>query len=408
MRIPWTRVILIGFIVLICVVFGVLSMYGDGLVRLQKVNRLFDEVYIVENFQGMTEILEFTTVHHGDDVWEFTEAEGELPESFSFGDDTVNIEEYLERTGTLGMVVVRDGAIVHEQYALGSTDATQHISWSVAKSFTSALVGIAVDEGHIESIMDPVTKYVPSLEASGYDGVPIKHVLEMSSGVKFDEDYADFDSDINRMGRLLAFNTSIEDFVLSLENELESGTVNRYVSMDTQVLGLLLREATGQSVTSYLEEKIWKPMGAEADWYWNVDVNEMELTFGFLNAVLRDYARFGMLYLNLGKRGDEQIVPEQWVKDSIVPDGEHLEPSDDLTDAEGLGYAYQWWIPAQSDGDYLAIGVYNQFIYVNPKLNVVIAKNSANHRYLEEDYISEPMHIEMFRAIAQHVAGATE
>lgn len=402
------RFLLAALVFIVFAVGVVFAIYFNDLKRLAQVATLFDEDNIVENFRSMDNVLASSVVTAGSDTWEFERGEATLPETFTFGEDTVNLRDYLADVSTLGMVVLHDGKIVYEEYFNGSTESSKHISWSVAKSFTSALVGIAVEEGHIEDIMDPVTKYVPQLKGSGYDGVPIKHILQMSSGIRFNEDYGDYNSDINRMGRMLALDTPITDFVQSLTNELEPGTLNRYVSMDTQVLGLLLIESTGQSVTDYLRAKIWVPMGAESDAYWSIDSEGVELVFGFLNAVLRDYARFGQLFLQNGKRGETQIVPEAWVKASLVPDAEHLLPGTDRTDPDGFGYGYQWWIPAGEQGDFLAIGVYNQFIYVNPKFNVVIAKNSANHHYIEDAYISEPMHVEMFRAIAEHVANGDE
>lgn len=400
-----------GRFLMVCLFFLILAagamflLYRDDILRVQQVARLFEKPYIADNFRSMDTILDSSVVKHGDDVWALERSEATLPETFEFGDETVNVKDYMADVRTLGMVVLHDDAIVYEEYFEGSTESDKHISWSVAKSFTSAMIGIAFEEGHIDDIMDPVTKYVPLLKDSGYNEVPIKHILQMSSGVRFDENYGDPNSDINRMGRMLALDTPIDDFILTLENEIEPGTVNRYVSMDTQVLAMLLTEATGQDITSYFEEKIWKPLGAESDAYWTVDSEGMELTFGFLNAILRDYARFGLLYMHNGKRGDNQIVPEDWIAASIVPDAPHLVPGTDRTDVDGMGYGYQWWIPAESDGEFLGIGIYNQFIYVNPKLNVVIAKNTANDHYIEDDYISEPKHIEMFRAIATHVAG---
>lgn len=404
MRSHGFKIFVVGLVGALITASFLFSRYAGDLIRLQKVVRLFDEPYIADNFRSMDSILDSSMVQHGEKVWELERRESRLPETFEFGDETIDVEEYMAEVRTLGMIVLHEDEIVYEEYFEGSDDATKHISWSVAKSFTSAMVGIAVEEGYIDDITDPVTKYVPVLKNSGYDGVAIKDILQMSSGVRFNEDHADFDSDINRMGRMLAFDTPIDEFILSLENELEPGTVNHYVSMDTQVLGMLLTEAVGRSVTSYFEEKIWKPLGAESNAYWSVDSKGLELTFGFLNAVLRDYARFGLLYMHDGRRGDDQIVPVDWVKASTVADAPHLLPGTDRMDPEGMGYGFQWWIPVDSDGEFLAIGVYNQMIYVNTVKKVVIAKNGANHLYLEDDYLSEPTHIEMFRAIAKHVA----
>ena len=391
-------------LIVILLVTGGTVLYVNELTRLHSVITLFDPPNIVRNFIEMDDIFDTKPVRHGEAVWEFERAEvGTLPETFTFEGEEMDTQAFLDYTQTTGLIILHNDKIVFEEYSLGNTESTPHISWSVAKSFTSALFGIAMDEGYIDDLMDPVTKYVPALANSGYNEVPIKHVLQMSSGIRFDEEYGDFDSDINRMGRALALDLPLDDFVLSLENELEPGTYHRYVSMDTQVLGMVLREAVQQDFTAYFEEKIWKPVGMESDAYWLIDSNEMELAFAGLNCVLRDYARLGELYLHKGRRGDTQIVPEAWVTASVTPDAPHLQPGENPASDGTMGYGYQWWIPAEPDGDYLAIGVYNQFVYVNPKHNVVIAKNSANAHYVEDDYISEPQSVALFRAIVDHL-----
>ncbi len=393
-----------GVGLLILAVFAAVY-YREEIARLSALLSLFEPEHIVENFRSMDRLFDTVEVRRGDDVWELPDGERiALPASFDFGGEQMDTAALLDYTNTTGLMVLHDGRVVFEEYYRGATPDTRHISWSVAKSFTSALVGIALDEGHIGDIMDPVTNYVPQLADSGYANVPLKHVLQMSSGISFNEDYADFYSDINRMGRIIALRTPIIDFVRSLRNERPSGTRHHYVSMDTQVLAFVLREATGTSLAAYTEEKLWKPMGMESDAYWMVDSSGVELAFGCLNAVLRDYARFGLLYLNEGRRDDRQIVPAAWVRASTSPDGAHVQPGEDVTSVETPGYGYQWWIPARPEGDYIAVGVYNQFIYVNPARRVVIAKTSANAHYLDDHSISEPQTTQLFRAIAAQVA----
>lgn len=394
---------IVAAVLLVLFVFGIVRR--EELTRLYHVIALFEPDVVVENFRGMDEIFFDTrTVHAGDDVWELDYNETALPETYEYDGETKSIDEFLEETWTTGMIVIYDDAVVYEEYFLGGDEASRHISWSVAKSFVSAMMGIAVDEGYIESIEDPATKYVPSLIGSGYEGVRIKDILQMSSGVRFDETYSDFFSDINRMGRVIALNTSLADFIATLENEREPGTYNHYVSMDTQVLGMVLMEATGKSLTELLEEYIWKPVGMETDAYWLVDGDGAELAFGGLNAVLRDYARFGLLYLHDGRRGDDQIVPEDWVTASVTPDAPHLMPGDNPASDWVMGYGYQWWIPAEPEGDFMAIGIYNQFIYVNPDLGVVIAKNSAYADYDTDGEEKELESVAVFRAIAHALA----
>lgn len=387
------------------VLLGVLLIAGalgfGRIMRLYRVVTLFEPDRIVENFRSMGETLDSRVIHRGGETFEFRRAERDLPENYVFKGAVKKIAPFLERTDTTGIVVVKDDTILYERYYLGNTGTSKAISWSVAKSFVSALFGIALHEGHIKDIGQPVTAYVPLLNVSGYKDVPIKHVLQMSSGIRFNEDYADFNSDINRMGRAIALKTPLDDFVASLQSERKPGVYNHYVSMDTQVLGMIIREATGKNLSAYAEEKLWKPLGMESDALWLVDSAGMEAAFGGLNVVLRDYARFGRLYLNNGNWNGVQVVPAAWVKASVTPDAPHLMPGKRDSSGWVLGYGYQWWIPENPEGDFLAIGIYGQFIYIHPRHRIVIAKTSAYADYNRDGDDMEIESIEMFRAIAR-------
>ncbi len=225
----------------------------------------------------------------------------------------------------------------------------------------------------------------------------------MSSGARWNEDYSDSQSDINRFGRIFALGGSLDDFATTLKREKEPGTINHYNSIDTQVLGMLLVRATGKSITDYMTEKLWQPMGAESPAQWLLDSNGMEMAFGGLNATVRDYAKIGEIFRLGGRLNGKQIVPADWVTASVTPDAPYLQPKTDIPQSEfGLGYGYQWWIPASSEGEFTAIGVYNQFIYVNPTQNVVIVKLSANSDYgttNDESSFREVETIEFFRNI---------
>lgn len=371
--------------------------------RVINVMTLFDEDVLVQRFRAMDSIFETVPVHHGGSAHPFERKPGTLPLTYQYEGQTKTVESFLDQTWTTGLIVILDEKIVYESYYRGNTVNSKVISWSVAKSFVSALVGIAVEEGAIRDIHEPITDYVPQLRGSGYDGVAIKDILQMSSGIQFNEDYGDFWSDINRLGRAIAFDTSLDEFVASLERAHTPGTYNHYVSMDTQVLGMLLREATGQTLAKYLESRLWQPLGMESNAYWLVDKNGMELAFGGLNAVLRDYARFGVLYLNEGRWRNKQLLPVQWVRASVTPDAPHLQPGANAASSWVLDYGYQWWIPQRPDGDYLAIGIYNQFIYVYPRYTVVIAKSSAYPHYNFDGDDKELETIAVFRAIATHL-----
>lgn len=234
---------LAALVIALIVVIGAAFNY-QRLIRLYRVVTLFDKDVIVENFRHMDEIFAKKIVHKAETPSSFERNPHPLPKTFIYNGQEIDLKDFLKDQWTTGLVVTKDGEITFENYWLGNDETTKTISWSVCKSMISALMGIAFDEGLIKDIYDPVTDYVPFLKGTGYDGVPIKHVMQMSSGVRFNEDYADFHSDINRMGRMMALNTPIDDFVASLKKNREPGTYHHYVSMDTQVLAMILREVT--------------------------------------------------------------------------------------------------------------------------------------------------------------------
>lgn len=376
-----------------------LLIYRAEVTRLLRFADIFDEDRIAYNFQHMEEILDSRRVEAGGDVLEFERGSYELPASFHYGGRTFGSQAFLDHLVTTGLLILKDDTILLERYAHGYSAAGHHIGWSVTKSFVSALFGIAVAEGHIPDIMAPVTDYLPELAGSGYDGVPIKHLLQMSSGVGFDEDYGDPFSDINRMGPSMAVG-SLLDFAGTLKRARPPGTLQHYVSVDTQVLGSILVRSTGQDLSSYASEKLWKPLGMEFDGVWLVDGEGMEWAFGGLNASLRDYARFGWLYLNGGRRGGVQIVPKDWVRASITPDAPHLMPGPKTGTTELMGYGYQWWIPNEPDGDFMALGVYGQTIYVDPKNRLVIVQNAADRDFQRNDFENSEIAVALWRTIA--------
>lgn len=375
--------------------------YSNNLVRLWTAVTLYDEDKIVNNFLTLYESFNANRIEPSKSPFVFPRADGRLPDVFDVEGETLNTQEFLADSGTTGVLVIKDGVIRFEQYFQGHAQDKLHISWSMGKSFLSALFGIAIDEGHIRSIEEQVTDYVPELAGSGYDGVRIKDVLQMSSGVKFNEDYGDFNSDINRFSRAVAFGSSLDEFAASLAREKPPGTYNHYVSIDTQVLGMILTRAIDGSLTDYLREKIWEPMGMEHPVYWLKDDFDMELALGGLNVSLRDYAKFGWLYLNKGNWQGQQLVPAQWIEDSITPDAPHLMPGvDNPHSSSSNGYGYQWWIPLNAEDEFLAQGIYHQYIYIDPDQNLVVVKTSANHRFNERKHNWSAKHYALFRAIS--------
>ena len=314
----------------------------------------------------------------------------------SYGPETTlptGVDDWIAERAVTGLVVLKDGQIVYENYFLGTSPDDRRIAWSVSKSYISALIGILLDEGAIASLDDPVTQYAPELAGSAYDGATIRNVLNMASGVTFDEDYLDSNSDINRMGRVVALGGTLDDFTADLQDRFaEPGVQWQYVSIDTHVLGMVARGATGRTIPGLLSEKIITPMGLEYEPYYVTDGTGTAFVLGGLNLTTRDYARFGQMYQQGGAWNGQQIVPADWVTESTCPSAP--------TTPGNIGYGYQWWIPqGAAEGEYMARGVYGQYIYVDTARNVVIAVNSAD-RGFREPGVSES-NIAIFREIAE-------
>lgn len=362
---------------------------------------LFSESHRVENFRAMERVFPARPVPRGGDVWAFDRGPAPLPETYTFDGAPHNLAAFFDRTETTGLLVVHRGAITHEEYRQGADETSPFTSWSMAKSVLSALIGIAVEEGHIASLRDPIGAYVPALADSAYGDVPIEDALTMSSGVAFDEDYDNPMSDINMLFiRAMAMGVPVEETLAGLERQRDPGTYNDYVSSDSMALGLVLEAATGIPVADYLASRLWGPMGAEADASWSTDRTGREFALCCLNATLRDYARFGRLYLEGGARDGRQIVPAGWVAASVAPTAPHLQPGYNPASHWTFGYGYKWWIPEDPQGDFLAIGVWGQYIFVDPSRDVVIVKTSADPLFDDNDHES----VAAFRAIARTTA----
>jgi CubicO group peptidase (beta-lactamase class C family) len=394
--------ILLILLSVLLIVIGI--FYGPKIARLYHLANLYNEDSIDRNFINIDKIFSVSEpIPVSDNPYTFPRRDFVLPETFFFDGEQRLLSEELEHYKTDGLIVLHNGNLLYENYWNNNSATSKHIAFSVTKSFVSALVGIALDEGLIDNIEDPITKYLSDFNGTGYEGVRIKDILQMSSGVDFNEDYADPKSDINRFGRATARGSSFRDFAKSLERGREPGTYHHYVSIDTQVLGFLLAEVTGMPLKEYLYKKIWNKIGMEDDAFFIVDNNGVEMALGGLNATLRDYAKFGELYLNRGKWNGEQVVPASWVDASHTNDGPHLKPGESELSSSPWGYGLQWWVPGFPDTDYTASGVYNQYIYIDPLTNVVIAKTSSNHRYTSEKEYSKAAHVAMFRAIAESI-----
>ncbi|MEM9584325.1 MAG: serine hydrolase [Pseudomonadota bacterium] len=361
----------------------------EEITRLLAVNSLFDEEKIVSNFSKMNALFLSKEMSRGDGPVT------ELPIGTPM-ERSQDVADWIEQRNVTALVVLKDGQIVAEDYFLNTSPQDRRIGWSIAKSFLSATFGIAVQDGHIPDLNAPVTDYVPKLKGSAYDGVRILDVLQMSSGVTFDEDYLDYDSDINRMGRILALGGSMDGFATGLtERDRPAGEMFEYTSIDTHVLAMVLRAATGRSLLDYMQEKLIAPMGLETSPYYMTDGNGVAFALGGVNMTTRDYARMGLMYLQNGALDGRQIVPLDWVRDSTRPSA--------ITEPGDLGYGYQWWMPVGAEeGQFMARGIYGQYVYIDRAAGVVIAVN-ASDRLFREDGVSD-QNIAIFRAIVRSLS----
>lgn len=388
----------LAFLALLGVAIGWTALNWERVARLEATVNLFQPDRVVHNFSHMDQVFPVAVIRKSGQVQAFTQRLTSLPERFTYNGEDVETDAFLKRRATTALLVLKGDQIRFENYYQGTTAEDLRISWSVGKSAVGMLMGHAVADGRI-NLDYSVDHYVPSLKDSGFAGVRVEDVLQMSSGIAWNEDYSDFNSDINRMGRLMALGGSLDEMAASLERAHEPGTRWRYVSMNTHVLGMVLRAATGESLPALMEKHLWARIGAEADAQWLLDEEGVAFALGGISLRTRDYARLGRVMLNGGMQDGVQVIPTDWVAASIVPHAQQVTP-----DVGQMGYGYHWWLGrAAREGEFLAIGVYGQYIYVNQPEDLVIVKNSTDLGFMDaRGSMSET--IEFFRAVADGLA----
>jgi CubicO group peptidase (beta-lactamase class C family) len=338
-------------------------------------------------FRDMDRVFESRAVPRSGKVWELPVQGGifavpndrfTMPKDVA-GGQSYDYPQFAERTYTNAFLVIRHGKVVFEDYRNRSEPMTRFLSMSMAKTITSMLVGIALSEHTIASLDDPAEKYVPELKGSGYEGVTIRQILQMRSGIDYEERY-DFGAHPSFAGKLHEQAIVLNKMrfaagALETKRKEAPGSRFNYSTLNTMVLGWILENATGEKLEDYTREKLWGPLGAQADAYWIADgppgagraLNGM----GF-NATLRDFGRLGLMMLNKGKAGNVQVVPADWIKQATTmlptgaPKGEGGFP----------GYGFQIWQVDDEPGAFAAVGLAGQFIYVSPATDTVIVKLS--------------------------------
>lgn len=342
--------------------------------------RLYPDIQ-VNTFRNIDRLFPTRTVSHG--------TPRPLPENlismsdfrFSVGEESYDLYDVMALNRVSGLLVVQDGAIRFEQYLLGNAPDTRWMSMSVVKSITATLIGAAIHEGYIRSIDDPIVNYLPRFEGTAYDGVTVRHLLQMTSGIAWNETYTDPDSDRRAMleAQIAQEPGAILDLMAALPRAAPPGTRWNYSTGETQVAGALVQAAVGKPVADYLAETIWIPAGMEADANWWLESPDgLEVGGSGLSARLRDYARFGLFLLADGVIDGRRVLPEGWVETATTPKS---------VNGTRVDYGYMFW-PLHGRS-YAAIGIFGQFVFVDPDRELVVTLWSAQPKPVDRHGVDE-------------------
>ena len=372
---------------------------GEVPAAIQEVRRhVFDSAINTLTFHNIEKIFSTCRVARGGKVLPLARAEQPLDLHYTFDGKEHSAEEALVRTRTNALLVLKDGKIVVEKYFNQTSEATKFIIWSCTKSITSLLIGRAIADGAIESIDDPIMRYVPELKDSGFGITTIRDVLQMRSGADWDERY-DFGEEpspaaLAYENSLVNHKTRYADAARPLKSAHKPGSTFNYSTVDTAVLGWVLERATQTSIADYTQAKLWGRLGVEDDGFYVTDGPEgigREFNGAGFNAKLRDLGRLGQMVLNKGKVGDEQVIPAAWIADSTKPYSGDGKPSEELFD-----YGYQWWT-VRGQASFSACGLQGQYIYIDPTTSTVIVR--LGYATPEDGGHSEEV-FELFKAIS--------
>jgi CubicO group peptidase (beta-lactamase class C family) len=324
-------------------------------------------------FRSMDTLFTTRTVPRSGPVWTLPQDDHALDVGYSWQGQRYTAQQFLERTYTNALLVIKDGKVVSELYRNATHERSRFIAWSMTKSVTSVLIGCALAEGRIDSLDTPISRYLPELKGGGYEGVSIRHVMQMRSGVDYEERY-DFEhpgrAASNHIAALVKNVARFADAARTLPRIHEPGSVFQYKTIDTAVLGWLVERVTQGSVAAYTARCLWEPLGAEADAFYIMDGSPglgREFSGAGFNATLRDFGRIGQMVLDGGVANGRRIVSADWIRQSTQPTG----PEDN----QRGGYGLQWWTLANTDA-FAAIGLQGQYIYIDPSTRTVVVKLS--------------------------------
>ena len=343
----------------------------------------------VRTFRHIDRLFPVRVVKHGPHVLALPPAAKRLSRlKFTSGGKSYDLIDYMALNRVTALLALKDGKIAYEDYEMGNDERTRWMSMSMVKSITSSLVGAAIQQGYIHGIDDPVTQYVAKLKGSAYDGVSIRYLLQMASGVKWDETYTNPASDRRRMleAQIAQRPGALLDLMSKLPRAGAPGTIWNYSTGETFVAGAVVRAAVGRPLAQYLSERIWTKAGMEADATWWLESPDgLEIGGSGLSATLRDYGRFGLFLMDDGVVKGERILPEGWVREA---------GSSKTIGGKVVDYGYMIWPFSASPGSinqgaFQALGIYGQHIYVNPRERVVIVVWSAQPKPTDKEVIDD-------------------
>jgi CubicO group peptidase (beta-lactamase class C family) len=322
-------------------------------------------------YRSMETVAAHQVVKRGESIFPLP-AGTPIDPAFEIGGVRHTVESFMEAYRASGVLAIKDGKVILERYGLGRGPDDRWTSFSVAKSVTATLAGAAVKDGFIQSLDDPVSRYIPEMKGSAYDEVTVRQLLTMTSGVEWNEDYTDLNSDVAKVGLsvLEAGVNPVVSYMRRLPRAVPPGTKFNYSTGETDLAGIVVSKAVGKPLAQYLSEKIWAPFGMEQDAIWIEDVAGHERGGCCMSMTLRDYGRLGLFMLGGGVAGGRQVLPDGWAQEATRS---HIAVSPDNPAAGGYGYF--WWIG--TDGSYQARGIFGQSITVVPEENLVIVVNSA-------------------------------
>lgn len=339
---------------------------------------------LVETFRTMGEVFPYRTISADGSATSLPRQVANSNITFRWEDADKPISDWMSESDTTGLMVLRDGVIVHEEYGLDADRETLHTSWSVGKSFVATLIAIAMEEGHIANLDQTAEMFAPQYGGSPYGQTTLRHLLMMSAGVDFNEDYNAPDSDIRRLFLGAAiYRQDIDALVAGVERNREPGEDLHYVSANTQVLSAVVRGIYRDSLASIVEDKLWRPLGMMGDANWNQNKpgeDGMAIGYCCLNARLEDYARMGQFYLQDGVWDGQRILPEGWVQQATRPNEPFQDAGPDAV-YRHRGYGLHFWVPENHDGEYFMAGVYGQYVWVDERRGIVIARTAADQTW---------------------------